>query len=204
MSFPENAVTNPSRRERKKRDAEERILQVALSLFQSKGFEETTLEEISEAADISRATFFNYFRTKEALALCISERVAAEIGTFLERKRQKLGSTLTLLQQFFVLLAERVQEYPEAFEKASLKLARFPLPPSCKWGEMLARFLKEGQEKGEVRDDVDTRELVEVVAAVGMQSVLTWLRQQSRPSLAEMLQRRLDLLWRGVQVNKAL
>jgi AcrR family transcriptional regulator len=193
---------HPSRRERKKWEAEEKILQVASSLFQTKGFEETTLEDISEGADVSRATLFNYFRTKEALAICISERVAVEVGNSLELHRRRLGSILDLLLEFFVLLAERAQNYPDVFEKASLKLARFSLPPSGKWGDMLARFLKKGQEKGEVREDLDTHELAEIVAAIGMQCVLTWLDQQPRPSLTELLQRRMDLLWGGVRVSK--
>lgn len=199
----ENKEPRPSRRERKKQESEERILEVARTLFQNKGFDETTLEDISEGADISRGTLFNYFRTKEALALRISEQVAGEVGSFLERQKQKLGSTLALLQEFFLLLAERAQEYPETFEKASLRLVRFPLPPNCKWGEMLSRFLKEGQEKGEIRSDLDIRELAEVVAAIGMQSILTWLRLQPRPSFTGLLKRRMDLLWEGVQIPNA-
>ncbi|MBI1987505.1 MAG: TetR/AcrR family transcriptional regulator [Nitrospinae bacterium] len=202
MSFAENAKPLLSRRERKKQETEERILRAALSLFQLKGFEETTLEEISEKADVSRATLTNYFGTKGALVLGLSRWGAAEVSDTLERRRQQLGTTQELLQEFFVLLARKAQIYPNAFEKITPRLARFPLSSSHgwqEWGSILVRLLREGQERGEIRKDSDPQELAEVVAAVGFQSILICLRQQPGSSLSELLRRRLELLWKGIQ-----
>lgn len=54
-------------RQRKKETAREHILSVATSLFLSKGFEDTTVGEIAQAAGISQRTFFRYFPSKEAV-----------------------------------------------------------------------------------------------------------------------------------------
>lgn len=53
------------RRERKKAETRVRIQQAALDLFEEHGFTETSIEQISDLADVSTTTFFRYFRTKD-------------------------------------------------------------------------------------------------------------------------------------------
>lgn len=60
------AVPPPEgRRERKRRETRARIIEVAVPLFIARGFHEVTVDEITEAVDISKRSFFDYFPTKE-------------------------------------------------------------------------------------------------------------------------------------------
>jgi AcrR family transcriptional regulator len=54
-------------RERKRLDTWRAIRAAALRLFDAQGFEAVSIEQIAAAADVSRATFFNYFASKEAV-----------------------------------------------------------------------------------------------------------------------------------------
>ena len=54
-----------------KQQTRERILESARNLFKEKGFDETTTRDIAAASKIAAGTLFNYFATKEALAMAI-------------------------------------------------------------------------------------------------------------------------------------
>ena len=56
---------------------------MAGDLLASQGFESTTLDQIAESADVSKATFYNYFPNKDALLQQIAEIEMADIGELL-------------------------------------------------------------------------------------------------------------------------
>ncbi|MEU8518309.1 TetR family transcriptional regulator [Streptomyces sp. NBC_01216] len=62
-------------RERKKQRTRDALLRVALELFTSQGYEQTTVDEITEAVEVSQRTFFRYFASKEEVAFAVQQMV---------------------------------------------------------------------------------------------------------------------------------
>jgi AcrR family transcriptional regulator len=57
------------RRERKKQRTRQALIEAAVELFETRGYEETTVARIAEAADVSTRTFFLHFPAKEDVLL---------------------------------------------------------------------------------------------------------------------------------------
>lgn len=73
-------------RERKKRRTRDALLRAALDLFTTQGYEETTVDEIVDAVEVSQRTFFRYFAGKESVVFAVQDMVESR---FLLELRQR-------------------------------------------------------------------------------------------------------------------
>lgn len=67
-------------RERKKIQTRRRLLAEAARLFGERGFDQVSVAEIAEAADVSKMTVFNYFDSKEDLVLAPMEEHIGDVA----------------------------------------------------------------------------------------------------------------------------
>src|SRR5262252_9487599 len=81
----------PGRRDLKKERTKEQILAAALELFREEGIEATTTKQISKRAGIAEGTLFNYFKTKEDLALYFFQKETDDLISWFraEKRLQK-------------------------------------------------------------------------------------------------------------------
>ena len=96
----------PGLRERKRQRTRETIARVALELFDRQGFQETTIAQIAEAADVSPRTVSGYFPHKEDLAF---PDVEADLAAFDARLHERLpGETaIDALREFIRSMLEK-------------------------------------------------------------------------------------------------
>src|ERR1700730_3757057 len=90
---------SPGLRERKKQKTRDAIIKVALELFAERGYEQTTIAEIAEAAEVSPRTIFAYFPSKEDILFWHLPEKQERLAQAL-RERPDGATTLDVLRDF--------------------------------------------------------------------------------------------------------
>ncbi len=166
------------RRERHRAETRERLFEAALKLFAERGYLETTVEDITEAADVGKGTFFNYFPTKEhVLATLGAERVAA-----VERAldNAKSGPVLPALKELATDLAGQSSSPPALLRAiyaahASCAPVRAELQKRLTIARrLLTEILRLGQKSGEIRRDRSAAELARLTQTLLFGLTLAW------------------------------
>lgn len=200
-----------SRRERKKEETKEKIFRAAVKLFRDKGFENTTIDDITERADVAKGTFFNYFHKKEAVLGYLS---AVRLAEAEERAEEILAARRPARESLIELLCDAAAGYEENPE-----LSRFVVIESMqrafapneevhhRWHNLLVRVLEQGRRNGELRADLDLQRAAFVLSTVYMGTLMMWLCGNNAPEcgglqfdLRHELRARLSLVIDGLSV----
>jgi AcrR family transcriptional regulator len=186
-STPTSAVPGEGRRERKKRETRARIQEAARQLFLDQGFDNTTVEQIAEAADVSQATFFNYFPAKQALLGEMTGEVFAHLQTLVEQQLARRASAQDRILRLAEYAAEEIGSTKGLAREVLLELVRTTARPGelapylQRLHEPFAAIIREGQERGEVRDDEDATFLAEMVVGLFNTAITNWMSDPAFP-----------------------
>ena len=108
---PESDTDPPlTRRERRKLEVRQRILEASRDLFKAQGIEATTIVEICERADVAEKTFFNHFASKKPLLQGFAVDGLQQLLSWIETARKRPGTTRERLVDFFGQLADDLEE----------------------------------------------------------------------------------------------
>lgn len=176
-----------NRRERHRTEMRERIFRSALELFAERGYLETTVEDITEAADVGKGTFFNYFPTKEHVLAHYGEERLQEIERSLERAWDGKEAVIAVLKDLATDLAGQSSESPDLIRSvfaANLSCApvRAELQKRIQRArELLSEILALGQQRGEIRRDLSPSELARLIRMVFMGVTIAWAINPDAP-----------------------
>ena len=81
MSTARSVETRSVRRKRRVRQA---LIEAGYELMTKKGVDASTMSEISELADVGAGTVYNYFSSKDQLAMCVMEQVMDQLSQRIE------------------------------------------------------------------------------------------------------------------------
>src|SRR3984893_8672870 len=105
---PSSTTVSPDRRQRRSSQIRERLFRAALDLFAQHGFADTTVEDITNAADVGKGTFFNYFPSKDHILLAFGEMQLRKLEEMVKTAR----STNEPMPQFLRALGIRMTQKP--------------------------------------------------------------------------------------------
>ena len=101
------------RRQTKKEATQRKILDVSLGLFRKKGFPKTTMRDIAKKSRIALGTTYNYFPTKEHIALYFFDRALEQVKV---RYKREVDAKMALDERLFLLISlelDQVAPYEE-------------------------------------------------------------------------------------------
>ncbi len=169
-----------SRRERKKLTTKALLLDAARVLFAEKTVAKTTIDEIAEAADVSRATFFNYFQSKNAILQELWVEQISSFGASVDRQLAKPLSTLQRLQNMFGEFVREALKRPDYYKTVTAELELDWSTPEVskvrvdRFHEALTRLVDTGIAQGDIRTDYGARFLAQMIGAAYISILREW------------------------------
>ncbi|MCC5911130.1 MAG: TetR/AcrR family transcriptional regulator [Clostridiaceae bacterium] len=165
------------------------VLQSFLKLSATKDYEDISIEEICELAEISRGTFFNYFPSKDHVFTYYGWYFCAELNIALKNKESLNTTTYEKIKYIFQFTIEQDKKYEKLFpvfvshilrrevnimdDIKFTKVDLLYLFGDCEGfdtneevvnlptaAEMLLKLVREGIEKGEFKPDINVRKVL--------------------------------------------
>jgi len=196
---------NLGRRHRRKQETRRQIFQAAMNLFARKGIFGTTVEEITQAADVGKGTFFNYFPSKEAILSALAERQLEII----DRAVEKAGSAVTvrpILQEMVIELSSGPGRSPIMLRSLFATVLSNQMLLELFSGALqtgrgkVASIIERGQQIGEIRRDIPPIDIARCLQQTAFGTSFIWAASQ--PSdLTAWQERSVDLFWRGIATH---
>src|ERR1035441_2603885 len=173
------------RRQRRASETRLRLFRCALQLFAERGFASVTVEEITEAADVGKGTFFNYFESKDHVLGVMAEIQLGKVRESVARAERGSQTIQSVLHQLFLRAAEEQGRSPDL---ARALISCFLVSEGVR--ELIERNMQEGRKliakvvaAGQKRGEIDPRLKKEKVAIQVQQAfmgtVLFWSLHQA-------------------------
>lgn len=193
---------NLGRRERKKLQTRQALAEAALRLFTERGFDQTTVEDITEAVDVSPSTFFRYFDSKQDVVL-------PDKSELLGRLRQALAdrpdseSPLTSVREAILAMADVLSE--EAMDIVVLRARLLSTEPSLRakslerqsvWEDVIADALAKRWQV-DAMTDLRCRLVATTAVAALRAAFMVWVARGATGDFRGVAADGLDLLRRG-------
>jgi AcrR family transcriptional regulator len=194
------------RRERNKAAIREKLVDAARDAFTERGYQAATHEEIAEAADVARTTAFNYFPHKEDFVVAILADRRAVL-------RATMSRVLAEPKQVMDALREAMREFAQWFDaeprsvrmatRATLQSGVLLRPDYYATGDLFGAAIATGQERGEIRPDVDPNMVGRLLIDGYLGIVYRWAAEDDAPSPEQDMLRLVDLAFTGIMRTKS-
>ena len=180
----------------------QRLLDEGVAAFLEQGYHGTGLKEVLDRVKVPKGSFYNYFESKEVFAAAAIEHYADCFGAKMKQALDTAPDPLTGLRRFFeALMAD--------FEKAGYvggclianlggelegsNICRETLAKAFRdWRDGVAEALRESQQLGLVRTDIDANDLADLLTESWEGAVIRMKIERSLAPLRRVLERLLD------------
>jgi AcrR family transcriptional regulator len=205
--MPSILIPSSNRRERRSAELRDRLFRAALQLFARKGYTETTVEDITNAADVGKGTFFNYFPSKEHILVAFGQMQFAKV----QAAADAASTTKLPIREFLRNLAleatsepVRTPEVVRAVLQANLSsepVRETMREIHARASILLAKIIEVGQQRGEIRNDLKSIVIAQTIRQSLLGAMLIW-SLYGDGSLENRIEGVLNVIWHGLAANQ--
>jgi AcrR family transcriptional regulator len=194
------------RRQRHAAETRLRIFRCALQLFAERGYPNVTVEEITEAADVGKGTFFNYFESKDHVLGVMAEVQLGKVREAVSAAEQGKQRIHSVMHRLVLRLAEEPGRSPSlarAFISSFLasERVRSVIELNMREGrKMIAEVVAAGQERYEIDPHLKKEKVAMQLLQTCMGTVLLW-SLDGAPALKVRIEDSFQHFWRAVAVS---
>ena len=207
---PENFphLQGMGRRQRRAAETRLRLFRCALQLFSQRGFPNVTVEDITEAADVGKGTFFNYFESKDHVMGVMAEIQLGKVREAVAVAKTGRQTIYAVLQYMFQRVAEEPGRSPDLTRAlitsflASEAVRRNIEHNLSEGRKLVAGIVSTGQERGEIDPRLKKEKVALQLQQAVMGTLLLW-SLQGKPALAGRLEESFQHFWRAIRVSNA-
>lgn len=190
-----------SLREKKKIETRNKIFEVAGRLFKEKGFENTTVDEITREAGIGKGTFFNYYPAKEALLVDFVKEKEELVFDIVKNELRKNIHVRQRIKNALLTVAksnEKNKELTKLFVVEHLRHYGYNERTSRGLNTLLYKIIEKGVEAGEIKNSIDIKKASENITGIYYASLMEWLWSENDYSFSEDISIKIDMIFDGI------
>jgi AcrR family transcriptional regulator len=195
------------RRQRRRAETRVRLFRCALQLFAERGYPNVTVEDITEAADVGKGTFFNYFESKDQVLGVMAEIQLGKVKEALTMAEAGEQTICSVLHHLFLRSAEEPGRSPDLARAllssflASEGVRRLMAHNLASEGrKMLTRIVTAGQKRGEINSGLKKEKVALHIQQAFMGTLLLW-SLEGQPALEACAVESFQHFWRAVAAS---
>ena len=186
------------------------ILKASLQVFSQYGYEATKLEDIAEAAKVTRGAIYHHFGGKAGLYNALVDQIILRLNGVAEEAIETGGSVLDIMQRVFVQVLVSIEQDSEFRAIHELILRRPISDPAVEESQqrrlegdkqtiaLIEESFQDAIDNGEVRADVHPRTVALTMLALQNGLLTLWFVDQTLFSLKDEAERVVDIFLRGI------
>jgi len=194
------------RRQRRAAETRLRLFRCALQLIAERGFPNVTVEDITEAADVGKGTFFNYFATKDHVLGVMTEIQLGKVREAVSVTGQGKKAIHSVLHRLMLRLAEEPGRSPDLARAlissflASKSVRKMIVGNMMEGHKMIAEVVAAGQKRGEIDPRLQKERVATQLMQATMGTILLW-SAHGESALKEWIEDSFQHFWRAVAVS---
>jgi AcrR family transcriptional regulator len=205
-SAPPSDLSGAGRRQRRAAETRLRLFRCALQLIAARGFPNVTVENITEAADVGKGTFFNYFATKDHVLGVMAEIQLGKVREAVAEARLSKWSIQAVLHRLMLRLAEEPGRSPDVSRAlissflASEGVRKIIVGNMLEGHKMIADVVAAGQKRGEINPRLHKEKIATQLLQAQMGTILLW-SAHGESALKEWIEDSFQHFWRAVALS---